>query len=95
MEGLRSMLKIRNKSESHPVSALWDIIIPVLSFSEGILSPYILWLKFRALVQLERITFRAVYLLCKLFFFDYSESDTFLRNYSTAFKSTKEQRKVI
>lgn len=35
-----------------------------------------------SLVQLERITFRAIYLLYKLFFFCYcSESDTFLKNY--------------
>ena len=42
--------------------------------------------KFRALVQLERITFRAVYLLYKLFFFDCSESDTFLKNYTILFR---------
>jgi hypothetical protein len=32
---------------------------------------------------LERITFRAAYLLYKLFFFDCSESDTFLKNFIT------------
>ena len=32
-------------------------------------NPIVLWLTVRELVQLERITFRAVYLLYKLFFF--------------------------
>lgn len=40
----------------------------LLSFLERILFPYSLRLKFRDLVQSERITFRAVYLLYKLFF---------------------------
>ncbi len=47
-----------------------------------ILSPYTSRLTVRGLVQLERITFRAVYFLYMLLFFCCSESDTFLINFS-------------
>ena len=44
-------------------------------------NPIVLWLTVRELVQLERITFRAVPLYSGLLFFR-SESDTFLMNYN-------------
>ncbi len=60
MEGLRSMPKNRCRFNNHPVSTVQNAVFTVLSFREEIQSPYGSRLKFRDLVQLERITFRAV-----------------------------------
>lgn len=46
-----------------------------------ILSPYTSWLTVRVLVQLERITFRAVLIFLRTALLVCSESDTFLKNY--------------
>lgn len=53
------------------------------SFGKGkkILSPYTSWLTVRVLVQLERITFRAVLIFLRTALLVCSESDTFLKNY--------------
>ena len=55
------------------------------SFGKGkkILSPYTSWLTVRVLVQLERITFRAVLIFLRTALLVCSESDTFLKNYTT------------
>ena len=46
------------------------------------LFPYTSWLTVRGLVQLERITFRAVLVLFRTALFVCSESDTLLMNYN-------------
>ena len=56
--------------------------ISILSFRVRILSPYSYRLKFRELVQSERITFRAALSLVKAVLSFCSESDTFLTNYT-------------
>ena len=54
------------------------------SFGKGkkILSPYTSWLTVRVLVQLERITFRAVLIFLRTALLVCSESDTFLKNFN-------------
>ena len=58
------------------------------SFGKGkkILSPYTSWLTVRVLVQLERITFRAVLIFLRTALLVCSESDTFLKNYTISFR---------
>ena len=68
MEGLRSMPQNRNPSENYPFSALQITIISYFVLQGKDTIPIQSLAKFRDLVQLERITFRAVYLLYKLFF---------------------------
>ena len=62
------------------------------SFGKGkkILSPYTSWLTVRVLVQLERITFRAVLIFLRTALLVCSESDTFLKNFITSVSSIKD-----
>src|SRR5699024_12602746 len=81
LEGLRNMpgnpIAARNSSD-FPV---FHMEYELFRLSGKIQSPKVIWLTVRELVQLERITFRAVPLYSGLLFFR-SESDTFLMNYN-------------
>ena len=63
------MHKNRKNASIYPVSSLQTAITFPFKLLGKDTIPIQSWLKSRGLVQLERITFRAVYLLRKLFFF--------------------------
>ena len=81
-----------NNCKKHLCSSLWKWLFLQ---RERIQSPYTYRLNVRVLVQLERITFRAVLMFIRTALFVSSESDTFLMNFITLVIGGQEWKNVL